>query len=107
MTELNLFCIPFKVKELEKQLQRAISEKESKQKEEHISTVAFRKNEQKTLLIGKEREEVQEEVIENGLVSEVEKALSNFQLSWDSHRKEDAIGKLALFNSYWSYFSGE
>jgi len=45
------------------------------------------------LPIGKEREEVQEEVIENGLVSEVEKALSNFQLSWDSQRKDDAIGK--------------
>ena len=44
------------------------------------------------MLTGKEREEVQEEVIENGLVSEMEKALSNFQLSWDSQRKEDAIG---------------
>jgi len=51
------------------------------------------------LSAGKEREEVQEEVIENGLVSEVEKALSNFQLTWDSQRKEDAIGNLVLFKS--------
>lgn len=58
------------------------------------------------MLTGKEREEVQEEVIENGLVSEMEKALSNFQLSWDSQRKEDAIGNWMLFKSdHWSYFS--
>ena len=58
------------------------------------------------MLTGKEREEVQEEVIENGLVSEMEKALSNFQLSWDSQRKEDAIGNWVLFKSnHWSCFS--
>lgn len=68
--------------------------------------MVFRKEEQKTLPTGKEREEVQEEVIENGLVSEMEKALSDFQLSWDSQRKEDAIGNWMLFKSdHWSYFS--
>ena len=105
--QTELICFLFKVKELEKQLQQAISEKESKQKEEYISTVIFSKVEQKTLPTGKEKEEVQEEVIENGLVSEMEKALSNFQLSWDSQRKElDAIGNWMFFKSdHWSYFS--
>ena len=57
------------------------------------------------LSAGKEREEVQEEVIENGLVSEMEKALSNFQLSWDSQTKQDATGNRMLFKSdHWSYF---
>lgn len=89
----------FQVKELERQLQKATSGNESKQKEEKISTVVSRKVEQKTSATGKEREEVQEEVIENGLVSEVEKALSSFQLSWDSQRKEDVIGNSDLFKS--------
>lgn len=86
----------FQVKELERQLQQATSGNESKQKEEKTSTVVSRKVEQKISATGKEREEVQEEVIENGLVSEVEKALSNFQLSWDSQRKEDVIGNSNL-----------
>ncbi|KAJ7389046.1 Neurabin-1 isoform X1 [Desmophyllum pertusum] len=83
-----------KVKELEKQLpspQQTTSEKEVKQKKEEISSFAFRNEEQKTSPTGKERREVQEEVVENGLASEVEQALSSFQLSWDSTKKEDAI----------------
>ncbi|KAJ7367434.1 hypothetical protein OS493_040398 [Desmophyllum pertusum] len=72
---------------LNKQRQR----KEAKQKKEEISSFAFRNEEQKTSPTGKERREVQEEVVENGLASEVEQALSSFQLSWDSTKKEDAI----------------
>ena len=93
----NFLLHVYQVKELEKQLQQSTSEKEAKQKKEEISTtVVFRNEEQQTSPTGKEREEVQEEVIENGLASEVEKALSNFKLSWDSHKKEDAVGKLTL-----------
>lgn len=87
------------MKELEKQLQQSSSEKEAKQKKEETSPVVFRNEQQKSLQTSEERQEVQEEVIENGLASEVEKALSNFQLSWDSHKKEDTVGKWTLVKS--------
>lgn len=88
------------MKELEKQLQQSSSEKEAKQKKEETSPVVFRNEQQKSLKpTREERQEVQEEVIENGLASEVEKALSNFQLSWDSHKKEDTVGKWTLVKS--------
>ena len=63
----------------------------------------LRNEEQKSLPNGKEREEVQEEVVEDGLAFEVEKALSNFQLSWNLQIKEDVKGNIcqeALFDYF-------
>ena len=72
-------------------------------KKEETPPALLRNEEQTSLRNGKEREEVQEEVVEDGLAFEVEKALSSFQLSWNSQTKEDVKGNICqetLFDIY-------
>lgn len=82
-----------KVKELETQLKRVQlqqkSEKETEVKKEETISAPVRIEEQNSMPDTKMKEEVQEEVVENGLAFEVEQALSNFHFSWDSAEKKD------------------
>ena len=81
------------------QLQKPEKEREVK-KEETVSA-AVRLEEQNSMPDGKWREEGQEEIVENGLAFEVEQALSNFQLSWDSAGKKDVTGNMRDLINKW------
>lgn len=75
-------------------VQQQKSEKEREVKKEETVSAPVQIEEQNSMPDGKWREEVQEEIVENGLAFEVEQALSNFQLSWDSAGKKDVTGNM-------------
>ena len=75
-------------------VQQQKSEKEREVKKEEGISAPVQIEEQNSMPDGKWREEVQEEIVENGLAFEVEQALSNFQLSWDSAGKKDVTGNM-------------
>lgn len=76
-------------------VQQQVSEKEREVKKEEAISAPVQIEEQNSMPDGKRREEeVQEEIVENGLAFEVEQALSNFQLSWDSAGKKDVTGNM-------------
>ena len=70
------------------------SEKETEVKKEETISAPVRIEEQNSMPDTKMKEEVQEEVVENGLAFEVEQALSNFHFSWDSAEKKNVTGNM-------------
>lgn len=111
-----MICHYFKVKELESQLhilQQATPEKETKptsklfKQEQAELSLSSSKHLGKDVpsgnvqLISKRtnvpptderKSQVNEEVVENGLASEVQQALANFQLSWDAEADKVKTG---------------
>ena len=82
-------------------VQQQKSEKEREVKKEEAISTPVQIEEQNSMPDGKGREEVQEEIVENGLAFEVELALSNFQLSWDSAGKKDVTGNMLDLINKW------
>ena len=72
-------------------LQQAASKTEVKETEKEASSFVL-KTEEPKIPTRKDKREVQEEVVENGLAAEVEKALLSYKLSWDEQSGEEAAG---------------
>ena len=90
-------CFLLKVKELEKEvlcLQQASKTEVKVNEKEAPSFVS--KTEEPKIPARKDKREVPEEVVENGLAAEVEKALLTYKLSWDEQSDEAVAGNTAI-----------
>lgn len=103
-TNTNFNVLSLKVKELEKQvlsLQQAASEKEVKEKRE-------KQKESPSLLLREEpkvpaqrvKEEIQEEVVENGFAAEVEKELALIKIRWDTQSDNATAGNVSFLEAF-------
>lgn len=87
-------------------LQQAASKTEVKVTEKEASSFAL-KTEEPKISACKDKREVQEEVVENGLAAEVEKALLSYKLSWDEQSGEEAAGNTSILEPLLRQLDGD
>lgn len=103
-TNTNFNVLSLKVKELEKQvlsLQQAASEKEVKQKrEKQKEPPSLLWREEPKVPAQRVKEEVQEEVVENGFAAEVEKELALIKIRWDTQSDNATAGNVSFLEAF-------
>ena len=87
-------------------LQQAALKTEVKVTEEEASSFAL-KTEEPKISACKDKREVQEEVVQNGLAAEVEKALLSYKLSWDEQSGEEAAGNTSILEALLCQLDGD
>ena len=87
-------------------LQQAASKTEVKETEKEASSFVL-KTEEPKIPTRKDKREVQEEVVENGLAAEVEKALLSYKLSWDEQSGEEAAGNTWILEALLHQLDGD